>query len=338
MRLLYVALTRAAHRLILAGTASAKSIEEKWPARVQHEAAPAEILASPGYLDWLGSWPPGAADLKTSGKNAFFTWTVCGDDHPWLAPPVPPAAGARGPADEADLSPEARDRLDWRYPSRGDTQVPAKAAVSGLRRAMAGEDAEEAPPLFEVDRLSGLAPGPLTTSEIGSAHHAFLEHVALEKVRAVEDLRQEAARLRRENLLSPEQCACLDLDALAAFWQSATGRELLSHVSALRREMAFTARLTPSELAGMGAAEFAAASAGEFIVVQGVIDLAAILPNEIWLLDFKTGHFPAGELDDKINQYRPQIQLYAAAISRIHRRPVTKRWLHFLTHRHTAAV
>jgi ATP-dependent exoDNAse (exonuclease V) beta subunit len=69
-----------------------------------------------------------------------------------------------------------------------------------------------------------------------------------------------------------------------------------------------------------------------------VIDLAAILPHEIWLLDFKTDHFPARELSEKIKLYRPQIELYSAAISRIHRRPVTQRWLHFLAHRHTASV
>jgi ATP-dependent helicase/nuclease subunit A len=337
MRLLYVALTRAEHRLILAGSASVKSIEEKWPKRAQHEAAPAEILASSGYLDWLGSWPPGAADLKSSGHNAFFTWTVCDDNHPWLVPPAP-LVPAGGLTDESDLSPEARDRLDWRYPSLGDTQVPAKAAVSGLRREMAGEDTEDAPPIVIIDKPSHPTMGSLTASEIGSAHHAFLEQVSLERVRAIEDLRAESARLCREHLLSPEQCACLDLDALAEFWQSVTGRELLKHLSSLRRELAFTARLQAAELAGMGASEFAAAGADEFIVVQGVIDLAAILPDEIWLLDFKTDHFPAAELSEKINHYRPQLQLYAAAISRIHRRPVTKRWLHFLTHRHTAAV
>ena len=338
MRLLYVALTRAEHRLILAGTATAKSIGEKWPKRAPQGATPAEILASAGYLDWIGSWPPGAANLENSGQNAFFTWTVFDDDHPWLAPPGKPAAEAAGAAGQPDLSPEARDRLDWRYPFRGDTDIPAKAAVSELRREMAGADEEPAPPLFAVDTSSRAADGTLTAAEIGSAHHAFLEVVALERARSVEGLREEAARLCREHRLTPEQCACLDLDALAAFWQSEPGQTLLGQLPALRRELAFTARLDALELARLGAAAFAGAGAGEFVVVQGVIDLAAILPEEIWLLDFKTDHFPARELGEKVKLYRPQIELYAAALSRIHRRPVTRRWLHFLAHRHTAKV
>jgi ATP-dependent exoDNAse (exonuclease V) beta subunit len=338
MRLLYVALTRAEHRLILAGTASGKSIGEKWPKRAQAGTGPAEILASASYLDWPGSWPPGVADLENSGQNAFFTWRLYDDDHPWLAQPGAATADAAGTAGEPDLSPQARDRLDWRYPLGGDSAIPAKAAVSDLRREMAGADEEEAPPIFIVDKSSRPADGALTAAEIGSAHHKFLEQVGLERAHTVEGLREEAARLRRGNLLTPEQCACLDLEDLAAFWQSEPGRLLLDRLPDLRRELAFTARLDAAELARLGAAEFAPASAGEFVVVQGVIDLAAILPGEIWLLDFKTDHFPAGELNEKIKLYRPQIELYSAAISRIQRRPVTRRWLHFLAHRHTASV
>jgi len=336
MRLLYVALTRAEHRLILAGTASRKNIEEKWPKHGQEGAGPAEILASASYLDWLGSWPPGAANLANSGQNEFFTWTVYDEDHPWLAAPAKTAAETIGAGREADLPTEARERLDWRYPFDGDTRIPAKAAVSYLRREMA--EAEEEAPLFSFDRTLRPSDGALTAAEIGLAHHAFLEKVELKRAGTLEGLREESARLHRENLLSMEQVACLDLEALADFWQSEPGYQLLERLPALRRELAFTARLAAGELESLGVAEFAGAGAGEFVVVQGVIDLAAILPGEIWLLDFKTDHFPALELSEKIRIYRPQIELYAAALGRIHGLPVTRRWLHFLAHRHTERV
>jgi ATP-dependent helicase/nuclease subunit A len=47
------------------------------------------------------------------------------------------------------------------------------------------------------------------------------------------------------------------------------------------------------------------------------------------VLDFKTDHFEELELEAKVRQYRPQLSLYAQAISRIYGRPVTRRWLHF---------
>jgi ATP-dependent helicase/nuclease subunit A len=67
----------------------------------------------------------------------------------------------------------------------------------------------------------------------------------------------------------------------------------------------------------------------EFVIVQGVMDVAVVLPEEIWVLDFKTDHFAEQELEAKVRLYRPQLTLYARAIARIYGRPVTRRWLHF---------
>ena len=69
---------------------------------------------------------------------------------------------------------------------------------------------------------------------------------------------------------------------------------------------------------------------GEFIIVQGVVDLAVILPDEIWILDFKTDNIPSDELQDKALEYTIQLKLYARALSQIHKKPVTHQWLHFL--------
>ena len=333
MRLLYVAMTRAMHRLILAGTASQSKLEEKWPERAKRGLGMAELLRSVNYLDWIGPWLAGQASLAASGRNALLSWRLESE-----------AAAAEGVAAEAaasvatgpDITPEIRDRLDWRYPQMAATQRPAKSSVSVLRREMAGEGEEEAAPYFMFDTMPYAGRGKggrLTAAEIGSAHHRFLELVALERAGTVGGLREEAARLGRENRLSSEEIGCLDFEALAAFWQSSVGAELLARLPWVRRELPFTARFGVKELAPQ-----TAMGGEEFVVVQGVIDLAAILPEEIWLVDFKTDHFPAEQLPEKIQLYRPQLALYGEAIGRIHRRPVTRRWLHFLAHRHTADV
>jgi ATP-dependent helicase/nuclease subunit A len=69
----------------------------------------------------------------------------------------------------------------------------------------------------------------------------------------------------------------------------------------------------------------------EFVIVQGVADLAVILPKEIWLLDFKTDRVTVNELEAKKKTYEPQLNLYAQALERIYGRPVTERRLHFLS-------
>ena len=76
----------------------------------------------------------------------------------------------------------------------------------------------------------------------------------------------------------------------------------------------------------------------EFVVVQGVVDLAVILSEEIWLLDFKTDEASAREIEKKVRLYEPQLKLYARALERIYRKPVTDCRLHFLSCGVTAAV
>jgi ATP-dependent helicase/nuclease subunit A len=206
---------------------------------------------------------------------------------------------------------------------------------------MSDQEEEESSRLFEFDSTPARRPGaggPLTAAEIGSAHHSFLELVSLERTQSVDDLRAEAERLSRRKKLSPEEAACLDFEALATFWQSDVGRQLLGVSASIHRELAFTARFAPAELTSLGCVEFAPAGADDFVVVQGAVDLAAFLPGEIWLLDFKTDRFPADQLNEKIGIYRPQLALYAEAIAKINQRPVTRRWLHFLTRRHTAEL
>jgi ATP-dependent helicase/nuclease subunit A len=73
----------------------------------------------------------------------------------------------------------------------------------------------------------------------------------------------------------------------------------------------------------------------EFVVVQGVADLVVLLPEEIWLADFKTDEIRQDGLPDKIKAYAPQLKLYAQALEKIYSRPVTERWLHFLSARKT---
>jgi ATP-dependent helicase/nuclease subunit A len=344
MRLLYVAMTRAAQRLILVGTIGKNSLEKKWPLLVQQARDEAEILACRNYLDWLGPWllrTAGPTALAASGQHALLSWTLSDESDPRLADP--------GDADQPsppeikppqDIPPELRDRLSWRYPFRSETLRPAKTSVTTIRRQIADADGEESFPLFAPSRAreERQQPGRLSAAEIGLAHHSFLQWVSLDKVQTAASLQAEAARLAQQNLLTPDQIGSLDFDALAAFWHSEPGKQLLSQSSHLEREFAFTSRFSAADLQMLGCTEFADVGASEFVVVQGVMDLVALLPGEIWLLDFKTDRFPANRLEEKISAYRPQLALYALALERIHRRPVTKRWLHFLSLRHTALL
>jgi len=177
--------------------------------------------------------------------------------------------------------------------------------------------------------------GKLSASEIGAAHHKFLQHVALEKTG---ELTAEVERLARENYLSADERAVLDLDALAAFWDSDLGKKIRANEANVRRELPFTAKFSPAEIAEIKGEELEAGLENEFIIVQGVADLVVLLTEEIWLVDFKTDQVIAQELPEKIRAYSPQLKYYAAAMEKIFSRKVTVRALHFLAARRTEII
>jgi ATP-dependent helicase/nuclease subunit A len=139
--------------------------------------------------------------------------------------------------------------------------------------------------------------------------------------------------------LSADERSVLDLEAVWAFWNSEIGKTILSQKEFVRRELPFTAKFKPGELDEiLGTKSAAADLENEFVAVQGVADLAVFLPNEIWIVDFKTDDVRAKDLPEKIKLYSPQLKLYARALEKIYSRPVANCWLHFLSARRTGKI
>jgi ATP-dependent helicase/nuclease subunit A len=265
--------------------------------------------------------------------------------------PETPSASAKLDAATAE---RLRAMLSWKYPFAAATQRPAKSSVTALRRQAEEELDDEAEQVFRLpfsakrfakitagrDRL--LAPSAenpkLSAAKTGTAHHKFLQHVALENATDVVALELEAGRLEREKVLSADERAALNLEDIAAFWSSEPGRKIRTQATNVRRELAFTARFSPAELAAITGAKSEPGLEAEFVVVQGVADLVVLLPEEIWLVDFKTDEIRKDELPDRIKAYTPQLKLYAIALEKIYSRPVTTRWLHFLAARTTVEL
>jgi len=313
------------------------------------------LLSARSYADWLGLWfsktfgPNHAANAQ--GRNAFFRW-VLHDDAALIQRGAVPVPGAQTTAPITSAEPafwqQLHQRLSWEYPFMAATRRPAKTSVSVLRRLAAdnpeADDTSLAvpqafrklqPPITNLPSPGG---GRRSATDIGSAHHALLQLVSLAHVGSVEELKQEAARLRDERALTLEELALLDFEGLAAFWESDLGRKVRAQAPSVKRELAFTVRFSPKELAAVTGEPLEPGLGDEFVVVQGVVDLAVVLPAEIWLLDFKTDTVSPRELGDKIKAYGPQLKLYARALSKIYQRPVSSSWLYFLAHRKAVAL
>ncbi len=343
LRLLYVAVTRARETLILSGTVT----ENKWQALWTKPGVVTarEILAAKCCADWLGLWfaqnASGVSAETTKGTLPHLHWRIVGNEElvdKQGGQPVPP----RQPETlDRETKQKLRELLMWEYPFTAATKQVAKSSVTALRRQAADELDDEAGQMFAprqfVRAVKG-ARGKLPATETGSAHHKFLQHLALENANDVAALKSEAARLQREKVLSADESAALDLEAVAAFWQSDAGRRIRANAANVRRELAFTAKFSPQELAEIVGTKPEARLENEFVVVQGVADLVVLLPEEIWLVDFKTDEARAGELPAKTKIYAPQLELYARALAKIYTRPVSACWLHFLSPRLSVSI
>lgn len=355
LRLLYVALTRARDTLILTGTGRGPRWQSaERPCLAENRIADHDLMRARSYLDWLLLWLPQVTTAQDwqddrAGENPLLRWRLYAANDPRLLGPETEDEAAPGTETAAEeLDPigllKLQERILWQYPLAAAAREPAIKRISELiRHPAAGEETQSLfpdSPSFSVQpaRRPARSNSKLAAVDAGSAHHRFLELVSLDRVGTLKELKAEAELLLAGGLLSGPEVEALDFKSLLAFWESETGRRILGHQPWLHREIPFTARFTPEDLAALGLCPNAGALRGEYFVARGKADLAVILPTEIWLLDFKTDHVREAVLADTIRRYSCQLKLYALGLSRIYRRPVTERWLHFLSLRHTVSV
>jgi len=349
LRLLYVALTRPADQLFLVAQYPSESAAEKWVTQVDSTAHPHEWAQAKCCMDWIG---PALSQiihqpdwfLATPSEHPLVRWQTV---TPSIATPSqPPTRSETSPPPDLLSTPKSASALadqiesvQFLYPFQPATLEPAKSTVSTIRRRwlQSDDDTVQASNLPPFPKPNPTAPhGPfshpsLNAAEVGVAHHLFLQHVDLDSTSNPTTLQNEAQRLTALRILSSEQAQCLNWNVLSDFWNSELGLHLKRNVDHLRRELPFTAAFRPDELQLPPAID-------DFIVVQGIVDAALILPEEIHLLDFKTGQVTSTSLPDEVQRYSTQLHLYALALQRIYQRPVTRLWIHFLSAQVTVPI
>jgi ATP-dependent helicase/nuclease subunit A len=338
LRLLYVATTRARDLLLFTSSISESKLEKVWNQGGEDVLDPVQNANS--FADWLGFWFSQRATFangQSQGATELVRWFIH-EDAALLAPPTVTATAEplREPLLPADPPSwrELQNRLSWKYPFPGATTRPAKSSVSLLRQRAAAHDEEEPGSLsFDFQRPRLLSAGKASGADAGSATHAFLQLVPLGELGNHQKLQAAAERLVQAKALTPEEAELIDFKDLARFWNSELGHMVQAHPEYIQRELAFTARLSLPELnAVLGEpAETAGNDNSDFIVIQGVADLALLMPKEIRLIDFKTDNFAPAQLAERTRQYGPQLALYALALSKIYQRPVAESWLYFLS-------
>jgi ATP-dependent helicase/nuclease subunit A len=334
MRVLYVALTRAKEKLVMIG--SQRGLDKAMSRWQRSDPSGATT-----YLDWVSP-----VALRPGREDLFLvkTWGVAGGEA------VPPPSEAVSPKtdllfdDVKNLLPpppadpevyrEVRRRLEWRYPLDVLTSVRAKMSVGELKRRLDGDDEEFPRVLLRPTRRMGMdeAKAYETAVERGIAVHALLARLDLKMAHSREAVASENERLVQEGFLRPPGVRPADIARVAEFFASPAGVAVRECSGRLFRELAFTVKLPAVEPGGGCPVPEANRDlwAGEFVVVQGVIDILMEESDGLTILDFKTDDVPLSAVSSRASAYTSQVALYALAAERTLGKAVKKASIVFL--------
>ena len=321
-RLLYVAMTRAQRRLCLVGSVK-DGDETLWFSRVRA----ARIWRTRSMLDMIMPAVVKKIALPACGEEKH--------DALWRVTCVSGKAIEDERENAGDSDSDIRHILSADEPMlmfqpEHAEPAPLKTSVTTLTRnarPLSDEDSEEtvadkrkteeAPRTF---RLSSVPSRPAFLEEekteavnIGTATHRFLRLIDLDRFRregidTEEAVRQEAARMKAEGILTEEEAGMIRLRGAAAFLRSDLGRRMLQSAE-VKREATFTMRISPDRPT----------------MVQGIIDCAFRENGEWILIDYKTDRDTAP--DTFVPRHEAQMNWYRTAMEQLTRLNVREMWL-----------
>lgn len=336
-----------------------------------------------------------ASDL-TAGLSAGLAGDGAEDERAALLAAV--RAGKPVPRTGEQDPSEPAGKLGWKYPYEAASRLPAKTSVTELKSLIALEERpsydlleHEAGDREEGGGFAGAVAAArsnsgrsdslrlrrpkfieqrgLTPAERGTAYHAVMQHVPLDRGPDEEEIRLTLARLERLAILTPEQAQAVEPERIGAFLAGPLGTRLRA-AEWKRREMPFSYMVPATEayrgLDGLGEAAAAleekprsgipgtapaSGHAGEHsnrrdphmppVLIQGVIDaLFRSEDGKLALLDYKTDAVldHAGGIKVLTDKYRFQLELYAAALGDILGERVSELWLYFFDGDHAVRL
>ncbi len=333
-RVLYVAMTRPKEKLILVDSLYfAETRLQRLAASAALPVPPEAVAACRTFGEWL-LLPllcrPEAEPLRALA-GAEVPAVPCSGS-PWQIflhdaedfrdrPPRPFASAG----DEVPQVPFDPALLSFEYPYAREAALPAKLTATQLKgRPLDQEIAENAArtpylrPLSQPKFRRGQT--GLTPAERGSATHLVLQYLDFQN----SDVPAQIAALAEKELLTPQQAEAVDAPALRRLLSSPLAEEVRRSPRCLR-EYRFTLLVPAREI------DPRASEDGGSVLLQGVADLCFETEGGLAVVDFKTDRvFAPQEVAARAEVYRPQLEAYSLALSRVLERPVVRRVLYFL--------
>ena len=328
MRLLYVAMTRAEHKLVMFMGVNGRTLKlERLAAQAQCPPPPRQVAGASCMAEWILT---PALCREDSGP----LWEELGLQRPCSAPQqgygwdvrlLTPTQedGARvgqtpgeGQAEVGVELPEGwQEALAWSYPHQVSAQMPSKLTATQLKgrdkdaeAAQDGVEVAPAKPSVTLRRPVFQGQRPLTPAQQGTALHMVMQYLDFARTNTLEEIQEEIARLVARQFITPQQGEAVDGERVLAFFQSPLGQRLVASRQ-MEREFKFS-MLVPA------ADYYPDAEAGEEVLLQGVVDCwFEEADGTVTVVDFKTDRVTEHTVEARAREYRPQLEAYSRALS-----------------------
>ena len=340
LRVLYVAMTRAKEKLIMVHT------QANAGGRVADLMALSDCPVLPEAVDsgkCMGDWimlpllqrSEAGALRAFAGQNSegrFFAeetpWTVCVHDGLQFAAPAQQSDAAEEErAPQREELPADFAALSYRYPYAEQTAFPAKLTATQLKGRAIDEEISEnttLPPrlrnLCKPKFLAGKT--ALTGAERGTALHLVMQDLDFFCEPNEQSVRAQIEAMRAQRKLTEEQAKAADAYAIVRFLRSDLAARIRKSKQ-VEREYRFSL-LRPVR-------DFSSLDADDSVLLQGVVDCFFEEDGELVVVDFKTDHVSCAQLDERAEHYRPQLEAYSMALTRVMGKKVKEKVLYFFS-------
>ncbi|MCP4259450.1 MAG: helicase-exonuclease AddAB subunit AddA [Planctomycetes bacterium] len=236
---------------------------------------------------------------------------------------------------ETKLYKQVKKSLDWRYRFGDVYNLPAKNSVTQLTHN--NDEYVKINYSRSLDRHPRALVEELALTEsveprqLGSATHLVISQLDLAGAVTEESVEKTKDKLVADNCLTSSVAENIDVESILVFFHSEPGRLVLDAANTVLREWPFTFALPVCELTD--SSDLPAkpkATSNETIIVQGIIDMLVQTPKGLVVIDFKTDMITAGEVTERAELYRRQLELYSRAASAILKSECITKWLYFL--------
>ena len=350
MRVLYVAMTRAIDRLIMAGTVSKLDQKEKnW----RKGTSKYFVYKGVSYMDWIcgclfdkvnfekfneiikkGQWNDWninlitRRDLALNANDEFNLWA----DRVEMMNEF--ASMENSPRYE-----EIGRRLSFEYPYKASENVPTKLSVSELKNLGDKEFTKlryKIPTLVDVFQYNESTDKfaldkKITGAEIGTLLHFVMEHLDLKGDLKREVIINTIDKMEERKLLTQSEAKIAIntyAEKIEVFFKSKIGARIINSPEVYREAPFVFRKRVDDVLSGL--------NKEDLILVQGIIDCFFMEGNEAVIVDYKTDKIDeTKEITSQINnlkkEYNDQIALYKEAVEKITGKNVKECYLYLFS-------